>query len=492
MHAESPSQTAGVPVPEGQIDRALGAVDGLAEAALARTGIPGLAVAVVRGDATVYAKGFGVRKRGEPAQVDADTVFQLASVSKSIGATVVARQVGARVIAWDTPIRQHLPWFALADDWVTRNLTIGDLYAHRSGLPEHAGDDLEDLGYGRREVLERLRHLPLHPFRSHYAYTNFGLTAAAEAVAAASGRDWESLSEEVLYRPLGMSSTSSRFTDFERRPNRAHGHVRTASGFEPRYQRQPDAQSPAGGVSASVLDVARWMALVLRGGAPIVAPEALLAAATPKIITRQPSDLDARADTYGYGFGVGVMPSGRVALSHSGAFLLGAGTTYLMLPSLGIGIAALSNAAPTGAVEAVARSFADLVQFGRVTRDWLSGFAALMAPSFAPVGHWAGESRPASPAPSLPAAAYAGQYRNVYFGEAKVDVEGGRLVLTLGPGRERQVLEPWSGNSFTYRPTGENAPEGSISEVSFLVTDGRANAMTVEFLNGNGLGTFRR
>ena len=70
-----------------------------------------------------------------------------------------------------------LPWFALADPAVTAMLTVGDLYAHRSGLPDHAGDDLEDLGYDRRQVLERLRFAPLHSFRDEYAYTNFGVTA---------------------------------------------------------------------------------------------------------------------------------------------------------------------------------------------------------------------------------------------------------------------------------------------------------------------------
>ena len=105
-------------------------------------------------------------------------------------------------------------------------MTIGDLYSHRSGLPDHAGDELEDLGYDRRQVLERLKYLPLAPFRITYAYTNFGLTAAAEAVAAAAGKSWEDLSDEVLYRPLGMTSTSSRFADFMARPDHAVGHVK--------------------------------------------------------------------------------------------------------------------------------------------------------------------------------------------------------------------------------------------------------------------------
>src|SRR5690606_10816515 len=131
-----------------------------------------------------------------------------------VGATVVAAQVGRGVLSWDTPVVKHLPWFALHDPVATAQVTVGDLYAHRSGLPDHAGDDLEDLGYDRRQILERLRFLPTKPLRSHYAYTNFGLTAGAEAVAAASGVAWEALSDQVIYGPLGMHSTSSLYTDF--------------------------------------------------------------------------------------------------------------------------------------------------------------------------------------------------------------------------------------------------------------------------------------
>ena len=101
---------------------------------------------------------------------------------------MVAHQVGANAIGWDTPIVSKLPWFALSDPAVTKMVTVGDMFSHRSGLPDHAGDMLEDLGYDRRYVLERLRQLPLDPFRISYAYTNFGLTAGAEAVAVGRGQ----------------------------------------------------------------------------------------------------------------------------------------------------------------------------------------------------------------------------------------------------------------------------------------------------------------
>ena len=349
-----------------------------------------MAVAVVRDGKTVYAKGFGVRKVGESQPVDADTVFQIASLSKWLAATVVAHQVGAGLVKWDTPVVAHLPWFRLIDPWVTQHVTIADMSDPPLGLPEHAGDDLEDLGYNRRTVLERLRLLPLHGFRDIYAYTNFGLTAAAESVAAATGKDWESLSEDVLYTPLGMTATSSRFADFEKRPNRALGHVTVGEGFQAKYQRLPDPQSPAGGVSSSANDVARWIALVLQNGKfegrQIIPANALLPAVTAEVISTHSSAIDARPSFYGYGFGVGMTSAGRTMINHSGAFALGAGTHYAMIPSAGVGIVVLTNAAPSGSAEALGASFTDLVQFGMVTRDWFAVYSPIMARISAPAG----------------------------------------------------------------------------------------------------------
>jgi CubicO group peptidase (beta-lactamase class C family) len=487
-----PPQVSAVPIPEGQIARAVDRLGALVEDVQARAGIPGIAVAVVSDGGVALARGFGVREAGKPDVVDADTVFQLASVSKSVGATVVARQVAAGAVAWDTRITGLLPWFALADPAATGLLTVGDLYAHRSGLPDHAGDDLEDLGFDRRTVLERLRLAPLDGFRDRYAYTNFGLTAAAEAVAAAAGTDWETLSETTLYQPLGMASTSSRFADFIARPNRAVPHVLVGGAWEPRHQRQPDAQTPAGGVSSSAGDMAKWMLMVLGGGEPLVAPDALLPAISPQAVSSPPYAPDARAGLYGFGFNVGVSPSGRVLLSHSGAFALGAATTFMLLPSAGVGIVVLSNAAPVGAVEAIGLGFMDLVQFGAPTRDWYATMQPIMGPLLAPFGRLAGQEPPADAPPARDLAAYAGTYANDYFGPAEVAVEGDGLVLKVGPAGMAWSLAHWSGDSFVFEPRGENANEGSRSEVSFRVGTGAAEAMTVEFWDRDGLGTFTR
>jgi CubicO group peptidase (beta-lactamase class C family) len=401
------------------------------------------------------------------------------------------------VIKWDTPLVADLPWFELNDRWITEHVTIGDMYAHRSGLPDHAGDDLEDLGYDRRQILQRLRFAPLHAFRDQYAYTNFGLTAAAEAVAVASAKDWATLSDEVLYKPLGMSATSSRYADYEARENRAVLHARTASGFEPKYKRRPDAQAPAGGVSSNVRDLARWMAMVLNGGSyegrEIVAGNALLPAITPQIVASRAYAADARAGLYGYGFGVSTQPSGRVVLSHSGAFSLGAGTNYVLIPSVHVGIVVLTNASPVGAAEALGMEFADLVQFGRVTRDWLADYGRLLAPTNAPFGTRVGKQPPANPAPALDLSAYAGTYTNDYYGDAIITRQGDGLMLKMGPAQVEYAFTHLDGQVFTFMPHSENATEGSISTASFAADpSGKVTALTIELFDQNGIGTFKR
>lgn len=493
---EPPPLVPALALPDNAVDNAVAKLDGIAADLMTSSGIPGMAVAVVHMGKTVYAKGFGVKDVNRPAddpanRVDPDTVFQLASVSKPIGATVVAHQVGQNSIGWNTPVTDKLPWFALSDPNVTRMLTIGDLYSHRSGLPDHAGDRLEDLGYDRRYILERLRQLPLAPFRISYAYTNFGLTAAAEAVAAAAGKSWEDLSDQVLYRPLGMASTSSRFTDYEARKDKALGHIRVDGKYQPLYTRDADPESPAGGVSSSVNDLTHWLAMMLAdgkyNGQQIVDPAALLPAVSPQIVSSPPSEPAMRSGFYGYGFNVGTTSAARVQLSHSGAFDLGAATNFVIIPSADVAIVALTNGTPAGIPETLTAEFADLVQFGEVREDWRKLYAHAFADMDKPFGALAGKTPPANPSPAKPPASYLGTYRNDYWGSAVVADTGGKLTLSLGPRPDTVELTHWDGDVFTFRFPSENFPPGSISMATF---DG--DRLTLEYYDTEKMGTFTR
>lgn len=180
------------------------------------------------------------------------------------------------------------------------------------------------------------------------------------------------------------------------------------------------------------------MKMVLAGGQvdgrPLIKPEALAPAIRPEMINSADLDVTSRASTYGFGFNVGVQPGGRVALSHSGAFALGAGTAFTMIPSADIGIVVLTNGAPVGAAEALNAEFVDLVQFGHSTRDWLTAYSAALATVTAPAGDLAGEDPPADPAPAGRLARYTGTFANQHYGKAVVRLRNGHLEVAMGRG----------------------------------------------------------
>ncbi|WP_296809175.1 serine hydrolase [Thiocapsa sp.] len=503
-----PSAFSDVPIPEGRVAAAVAQLDAMAEAVLETTGVPGMAIAVVHRDRVVYIKGFGRRSLDGEARIDAETVFQLASLSKPVAATVVAAAVdraridrpgvdgkdgGRAGVDWDDPIVHRLPDFALKDPTITPRVTIADLFAHRSGLPDHAGDLLEDIGYGRAEILSRLRFYPLAPFRASFAYTNFGLTAAAEAVARAAGTSWEDLSRDLLYGPLGMTSTSSRFADFVSTPNRAIGHIRRDGVWMVTPEvRQPDAQSPAGGASSSVTDMAQWMRLVLGEGTldgkSVIASETLARIHAPNLMSSPLHEPSSRPSFYGLGLGVGVDSAGRVRWSHSGAFVLGAATTLAMLPSESLGILILTNGQPVGAPEGIAASFLELVETGEIRHDWPALYGDAMAGLYD--WHTAFGEAPATPAPARPLAVYTGRYANDLYGPAVVEATEAGLVLRLGPSPMAFALSHFDGDAFTFQPVGENAL--GMSGAVFAFEDDRAASLQIEYLDEDGLGTFRR
>lgn len=486
------------PTESGLVD-ALSKLDGLVRDAMDRTGVPGMAIAVVSKDAVVYQKGFGVRAAGKTGTVDADTIFQLASVSKPIASTVMAILADRKIVDWDDPIVRHDPGFALHDAWVSRQVTLRDMFCHRSGLPDHAGDTLEEVGYGRTEVLHRMRFIrPGSSFRSHYAYTNFGLSAAAFAAAQAAGRPWEELTAALLYRPLGMHRTSSRYADFAADGNHAVLHMQTDGKWVARATRDADAQSPAGGVSASVRDMTAWLRLQLGGGAiggtRILGGSALAETHRPQMIREPPRNpATDHVPLYGLGWNIDYDAKGRVRLSHSGAFNIGAATSVILMPGEQLGIVALTNAQPIGVPEAVSRSFLDLALDGRIERDWLALFQqalrVVMAPTYGTSVDYS--RKPVAASASLPPAAYAGSYSNDLFGRIEVGTSEVGLVLKLGPKLAPYPLLHFDRDVFTYQPIGENAY--GRSGVSFAVgADQTATSVRVENLDINGQGLFLR
>lgn len=486
------------PAPEispASVEEAVNALDGIVTAMMDRTGVPGISVAIVHDDEPLATRGYGVANTETNAPVDANTIFQIASLSKPISSTIVAGIVGDGALSWDTPVVDHLPDFSLHEPWPTSQVTIADMFSHRSGLADHAGDVLEDMGYDRESVLHRLRYLrPEYSFRAGYAYTNFGLTAGAVAAASGAGQTWEEAAATRLHQPAGMTRTSSRFDEFINADNRAATHVEIDGAWVPRYVRNPDAQSPAGGVSSTASDMARWMRLQLGNGTldgeEIIAADALAETRIPHSISTPAGE---PVGFYGLGWNVGLEPTG-LRLSHSGAFALGAGTTVFLFPEDAFGVTVLTNGYPIGLAEAIALSVIDIARTGAVQNDYLTllapTFAELVAPGY---GRDVAGNPPANPTPPRDLASYTGTWHNRYSGPIEIARDGDGLTIGMGPADDPDIypLAHWDRDTFTYLPVGENA--NVLAAVTFTIgADGLASAVTVENLDRQHQGTFRR
>jgi len=503
-HAGTPLLKAPVvPVPplftQTAIDKATAALDGIVADVMKRTGMPGVAVGVVYKDKVIYAKGFGVRELGKPGAIDPDTVFLLASVSKPIASTIVAKLVGDGVVKWDDPAKLHNPAFALNDPYVTEHAMLADLLSHRSGLRTGSGDLLEDLGFDRDYILSHLDQQPLDPFRATYHYSNFGYTAGGIAAAVAAGKSWEDLADEVLFKPTGMTTASYRHADYLANKDRAHIHARLKDGgWAALYDRDPDAEAPAGGASASLNDMLRFLRLQLGNGTldgkEIVKADALAPSHVPQVIPGPPISPAARAGFYAFGWNVSYDDEGRARIGHSGAFDLGASTFISFMPGEDLGIVVLTNGRPIGVPEAIGATFLDVAQNGQQTVNWVdfmgAAFARMDAADAPEVDY---SKTPSSPQPARDLAAYAGSYGNSYYGPLTVSAEGGKLSMRMGPQAAPTTfaLAHFDGDTFSFETIGENA-NGLAGAIFTVGADGKASKLVLDYYDRTGLGTFVR
>lgn len=491
------------PVPplfdQAAIDKATSSLDGIVQDAMTRTGLPGLAVGVVYKDKVIYAKGFGVREIGKPGKIDPGTVFLLASVSKPIASTIVARLVSDGVVDWHGAARGYNPAFALSDSYVTENATIADLMSHRSGLRTGSGDLLEDLGFDRDYILSHIDQQPLDPFRVTYHYSNFGYTAGGIAASTAAGKSWEDVTEDVLFAPAGMSTASYRHADYLAHQDRAHIHARLADGtWAAKFDRNADAEAPAGGASGSLNDMLRFLRLQLGDGTldgkEIVKAEALAPAHVPQTISAPPRSPAARAGFYGFGWNVSYDDEGRVRIGHSGAFELGTATNITFMPGEDLGIVVLTNGMPIGVAEAVGAAFLDVAQNGKQTVDWIGfmgGIFDQMRAAEAPEVDYT--KAPADPKPPRALATYAGTYGNSYYGPLTVSEDDGRVSMIIGPqdAPTTFALTHFDGDTFSFETIGENA-NGLAGAIFAVGDEGTAEKVVLDFYDRTGLGTFVR
>src|ERR671910_287962 len=231
--------------------------------------VPGLSVAIVKDGKVVLAKGYGVRRMGEPAPVDAQPRFGIASNPNLFTAASLALLVEEGKVQWDKPVVDYLPAFAMSDPYVTRELTVRDLLVHRSGLGLGAGDLLwwPPSTYNRKEIARRIRYIPLATsFRSAYAYDNVLYLVAGELIESVSGQSWEDFVRNRILRKVGMSDSDVRHSGATEEGNVAGTHAEVNDTVRPVAPFASDNTNPAGGIMSGAADMAKWMIVQLDSG----------------------------------------------------------------------------------------------------------------------------------------------------------------------------------------------------------------------------------
>ena len=443
--------------------------------------VPGLAIAFVRNDTVLLARGYGVLKAGQPVRVTDQTIFAIASLTKSFTAATAGILVDRGVTGWDTLTRSLLPDFRLRDSWVTENITLRDMLVHRTGLT--SGDWLRLSGQNNRaEILQQMRLLEFDAsFRTRYFYNNLMYLAAGEAIAARAGRSWDLFVREELFVPLSMRRTNTSTCALRDMDNVASPHEWSEGKPLVVPQLNLDNAASVGGINSSVSDMANWLRMQLADGefeGKRVLSHASLAEMhriqvaipiRPALAARYPE-----VRFMGHGMGWLVQDYRGVKLLRHSGWIDGFRSEAALLPEKRVGIVILSNRGNQG----FANDLPDAL------RNWVLD-RILSAPSV----DWSKTllvdaenrrsqeeksrqklyaSRRAGLRQPRAASAYAGTYSDSLYGHAVVRAHNGRLTLWFGP-RHTAPLEYWDGERFMAR--WENPSYGE-QEVAFTVIDG--------------------
>ena len=445
-------------------------LDGWVARSMQTFNVPGLALAIVKDDAVVAAKGYGVRKLGETTPVDENTLFGIASNTKAFTATALGLLVEEHKLEWDAPVVRYLPAFAMWDPFVTRELTVRDLLVHRSGLGLGAGDLLwwPASTYNRKEIAQRLRYIqPATSFRSAYAYDNVLYLVAGEVIETVSGQTWEDFVSTRILARVGMTGSNVRHSAAAAGGNVAAPHAPIDGKVRPIAPFDSDNTNPAGGINSSARDMAKWLRVQLSGG---VLPDGsrLFSAATARelmtIVTPIPvndpppelAPLKPNFNGYALGFGIRDYRGHKLAL-HTGG-LPGYVSRVVLVPELKLGVAVLTNQESGAAFDSIAfrivDHYLDVKPF-----DWIDGFRKVQERSDAAARdaeRRASAQRDTASKPSLPLAKYAGTYRDAWYGDIVIDLansaERGKLVMKFSHSPSLVGdLEHWQHDTFIAR-----------------------------------------
>jgi CubicO group peptidase (beta-lactamase class C family) len=417
--------------------------------------VPGLAIVIVKDDHVVATKGYGVRELGKPSLVDGETIFDIASLTKSFTAAGAAVLVDAGELSWDDKVRDRLPSVHFGDPYIDKEVTLRDLLSHRTGL-QPANGTFYFFGFNRDQILRCVEYLqPQRPFRTRMLYSNILYTVAGEMTAAAARTSWAELIRRRVIEPAGMQSTSvgKRPTG----PNVAQPHAFIGGVQQPIRPFDYSMVAPSASIYTNAVDLARWLRLQLNDGVidgkQVISRVSMVEMHTPQIIIQTTPEMRSERNVEflgGYGFGWQIMDyHGEPLLWHSGN-ADGMPSYMALLPKQKLGIAVMMNTWVAGYLHTAIASRIMDEYLGLPPQD-LSGerLARHKKAIEEELEHKksVASKKAAASKPARPLADYVGTYRAALWGDIHIRLEGDALTMQAGNG-EKAILEHSAADTF--------------------------------------------
>ena len=328
--------------------------------------VPGMAVAIVKDGKIVVAKGYGIRKLGDPTPVDEFTMFGIGSNTKAFTTAALATLVDEGKLSWDDPVYQRLPGFVMYDPYVSHEMTIRDLLTHRSGMGLGEGDLLfwPHSTYTREEVIYKLRFMkPASSFRSHYAYDNLLYMTAGQIIPAVTGTSWDDYIRQHIFARLGMNHSNVSNQAFKPGDDYAFPHSSVDGTLQVIPFGDLDNAGPAGSINSCAADMAKWVQLQLNRGKFVdrdghlfteQRSKEMWSAQTILPIGDPPPPLAGlKANFADYALGWGLRDyHGRKLVGHTGG-VGGFVSRVMLVPEENLGVVVLTNAEEDGAFDSI-------------------------------------------------------------------------------------------------------------------------------------------
>ena len=310
--------------------------------------IPGAALAIVSREEIIYLQTWGLRDVGASGLVQPESVFRIASMSKTFAGTSAAMLVDRDLQSWDAKLTDILPNLRLGNRTTSRNITLRHLASQSTGLMPHSYSNMLDDGVVYDKIRQKFHEIPTvcAPGKC-YGYQNVVFSLIADVVEESAGLSYERFLEEEIFRPLGMTTASVGLNAYESDSNATAPH-RLVRGSWRSTTTNPAYYSvaPASGINASILDMAIWVRANLGAFPEVMSPNFLAAVHQPVIATSHGNYFNRwqNLDNAHYGIGWRIFDYNDLRVVHHGGGVRGFRSEMAFVPERNVGMVLLFNA----------------------------------------------------------------------------------------------------------------------------------------------------